>query len=69
MSYDDWRDSYSPYVMYNEALGRAAWNAAIDACTSTLQKHLDKMTDPRTASEFKYPDENSIKMLHKLKSD
>jgi len=29
MTFDDWRETYSKYGMMNEAMARAAWNAAV----------------------------------------
>lgn len=30
MTYNEWREKYSPYGMFNEAMARAAWNAAVE---------------------------------------
>jgi hypothetical protein len=38
MTYEQWRDSYSNHGMMNEAMARAAWNAAIEQASTVAFK-------------------------------
>lgn len=40
MTYDEWRDEYSPHGMMNEAMARAAWNASRKNTVQTIAATL-----------------------------
>lgn len=41
MTFDEWREAYSPHGMMNEAMARAAWKAAYDECEQKYKPALD----------------------------
>ena len=45
MNFDEWRETYSAGPLMNEAMARAAWNAAIAAEREACAKVCDENAD------------------------
>jgi len=51
MTFDEWRDTYSKHGMMNEAMARAAWDAAIEACAKVCD---EQALEPECPERAKY---------------
>lgn len=53
MTYEEWRESYHPSPLMNEAMARAAWDAATSVERAACAKIADAELNP-------YPQETSV---------